>query len=125
MRVNNAGDALYPTRDLLRLVAEHIEVGTIDAHDDGFTRARQHLLDPFSQVCLHVPIEPRISVDRPLDLIPSLVIVDLGTDADPVLVEVHAVGLVGQKSLPYVRSAVAHAGDLLQVLAGPTPDPLP
>src|SRR5918995_3668736 len=123
MRVDNAGDALYPARDLVCLGAEHIEVGAIDAHDDGFARARQYLPDPFSQVCLDVPVEPRVSIDHVRHGGQSLVVVDRGIDADPVLAEVHAVGLVGLKSLPYVRSAVAYAGDLLQVLTGPNRDP--
>src|SRR5215208_2899912 len=93
------------------------------AHYDGFTRARQHLPDPFSQVCLRIPIESRVGIDRILDGGPGLVIVDLGIDAYPVLAEVHAVGLVGQVSLPYVRSAVANAGDLSQVLTGPNRNP--
>src|SRR5215211_9193269 len=120
--VDEAGDVLHLLRDLIRLGVKHVEVGAIDAHDDGFARARKHLLDPFSQVGLHVPIEPGVAVDRLLDGDQSIVIVDCGIDADPVLAEVHAVGLVGQESLSYVRSAVAHARDLPQVLTGPNRD---
>src|SRR5829696_5133762 len=122
MRVDEAGDVLHLLRDLISLGVKHIEVGTIDAHNDGFAGARQDLPDPFSQVCLDVPIKPRVGIDRILDGCQSLVIVDLGIDADPVLAEVHAIGLVGQESLPNVRSAVAHARDLPQVLTGPNGD---
>src|SRR5215212_627778 len=43
---------------------KHIEVGAIDAHDDGLARARQHLLDPLPRVCLHIVIETGVAVDR-------------------------------------------------------------
>src|SRR5829696_3740093 len=122
MRVDEAGDVLHLLRDLISLGIKHIELGTIDAHNDGFAGARQDLPDPFSEVCLDVPIKPRVGIDRILDGGQSLVIVDLGIDADPVLAEVHTIGLVGQESLPNVRSAVAHARDLPQVLTGPNRD---
>src|SRR5215216_6999527 len=62
-------------------------------------------------------IEPRVTVDLILNGGQSLVIVHRRIDADPVLAEVHTDYLLPQESLPYVRSAVAHARDLPHILA--------
>src|SRR5215212_12145777 len=67
-------------------------------------------------------IEPRVAIDRILDGGQSLVIVDCGVDADPVLTEINTGYLLPQESLPNVRSAVAHARDLPHVLAAPLHD---
>ena len=76
------------------------------------------LLDALAQVGLHVAVDARVALDRPLDGRERLVVVGLRADADPVLAEVDAVDLVGEQRLADVRAAVAHAGDLAQVLAG-------
>ena len=44
MRVDEAGYVLHLVRDLVSLGVEHVELGAVDAHDDGFARARQYLL---------------------------------------------------------------------------------
>src|SRR5215203_1661123 len=67
-------------------------------------------------------IEPWVAVDRILDGGQSLVIVDCGVDADPVLTEINTGYLLPQESLPNVRSAVAHARDLPHILAAPLHD---
>src|SRR5215207_3776535 len=61
-------------------------------------------------------IDPGVTIDRILNGGQSPVIVNRGVEADPVLAEVHTGYLLPQESLPNVRSAVAHAGDLPHIL---------
>ena len=89
-----------------------------DAHDDRLARARQDLLDALPEVGLNVAIKPRIAVDGLLDGLQRRLVVDVGVDADPVLGEVDAVGLVAADRAPDMRAEVAHAGDLAQLAAG-------
>ena len=98
--------------------AEDLRLGPEDAHDDRAARAGEDLLDALAQVGLHVALHARIAVDGARDGRERLVVVGVLVDRDPVLAEVHAVDLVAEQRLADVRAAVAHAGDLLQVLAG-------
>jgi hypothetical protein len=116
----DAGDGLP---HLLRLLLEDVQVGAADADRDGLAGPGQDLADTFLQVGLYVPPESGIAVDHLLDGSACLVVVDLGIDADPVLAEVDAVGLVGQQGLPDVGAEVAHPGDGAQLPAGRGGDP--
>ena len=122
MRVDHAVDLADLLRDLLGLVAQVLEVGAEDAHDDRLARPGENLLDALAQVGLHVAVEARVPLDRPVNGRQRVVVVDVLVDADPVLAEVDAVDLVAHQRLADVRAAVAHAGDLAQVLAGPHRD---
>jgi hypothetical protein len=64
------------------------------------------------QVGLHVALEPPDSRRPPSGCGHGLVVVDLGVDADPVLGEVDADGLVGQGALPDVGAEVPDPGML-------------
>ena len=53
-------EALYVRERLLhplRLGAQDGEIGSIDAHDDGFALPGQHLPDPLFQIGLNVTID--------------------------------------------------------------------
>ena len=107
-----------PLDDAVGELGEHLRLGSEHAHDDRAARAGQDLLDALAQVGLDVALHARIAVDGALDGGQRLVVVDVLVDRDPVLAEVHAIDLVAEQRLADVRAAVAHAGDLLQVLAG-------
>ena len=123
MQIDEPVDPRERLPDLLRLVAQDVQIGAVDAHDDRLARSGQHLSDPLLQIGLHVAIEPGIAVDHLLDRGQRLVVVDRRIDADPVLGEVDAVHLVGDERLADVGAAVAHARDGPQLLTGRDRDP--
>ena len=102
---------------LVGQLGERGRVRAEDTHDHCATGAGEDLLDPLAQIGLDVTLHAGIAVDGLGDLLQRLVVVDLVGHADPVLAEVRAIDLVAQQRLADVGAAVAHAGDLAQVLA--------
>ena len=100
----------------LEVVAEHL-------HRDRLARPGEDLADPLLEIGLHVSTESRILVDDRLHLGQGLVVIDVVGDADPVLAEVDAVGLVGEVGLADVRAEVAHSRDRLDLLGHRLRDP--
>ena len=78
----------------------------------------------FPKVGLHVSVEARVVLDDLVHLVQGLVVVDVWADADPVLTgSPRRRPRRRGKAWPMLRSAVANAFNLLQVLAALRPKP--
>src|SRR5215207_10033578 len=100
MRVLDPRDVADPLLAGLGLLLQLREVGPVDAHHDGLASTGQHFLDALPEIGLHVAIQPWVGLDDAMNLLQSLVVIDLRADTDPVLTEVNAVDLVRQIRLP-------------------------
>src|SRR3990172_6214268 len=118
VQVDDAVDPGHQRLHLLGLLPQDTQVVTVDTHHDGLAGAGEDLFDALPEVGLDIAIQSRVAVDGLLDGRTGLVVVGRLVDADPVLGEVDAVGLVGQGTLPDVGTEVADPGDGAQLLAG-------
>src|SRR3990172_4848190 len=118
VQVDDAVDPGHQRLHLLGLLPQDTQVVTVDTHHDGLAGAGEDLFDALPEVGLDIAIQSRVAVDGLLDGRTGLVVVGRLVDADPVLGEVDAVGLVGQGALPDVGTEVADPGDGAQLLAG-------
>src|SRR4029453_15962533 len=104
--------------DGLGLGTQRRKLRPVDPHHNGLASTGQHLLDALPEIGLYVAIKSWVGLDGAVHLFQGLVVIDIGADTDPVLTEVHAVDLVSQIRLPDMGTAVAHALDLSEILAG-------
>ena len=96
VRVDHAVDIGDHGLDLVGLLPQDCEVGTVDPHHDGLTGAGQHLLDALAQVGLNIAVQTRIAVDGALDRGKCVVVVDADLST---LIQ------FSPKSTPYTSSA--------------------
>ena len=67
VEVDDALDPGHRLLELMRLLAQHVEVWPEDADDDRVARPGQHFTDALLQIRLHVATQARIALDHLLD----------------------------------------------------------
>src|SRR3954447_13096423 len=103
----------------LRLLAQHGEIGTENAHHNRLAFPRQNLFDALIQIRLHTAKQTRIAVHHLLDSGNRLLVIDVRVDADPVLTVGDADDFICQKRLTYMSAEIANAWDGTQLMAYP------
>ncbi len=124
VQIDHALDALHRLLHLLRRRAEDVQLWPIEAHDDRFSTAREHLSDAFLQIGLHIAVDARVAVHHLLNGVERRVVVGPGIDAHPVLGEINPDRLIRHQGAADVRAEVPHALDGPQLLAGLDRDPV-
>ena len=124
MQINQALNPLEGSPHLTRFFLEEVQLVAIDAHDNGFGGSGQHLPDSLFQIGQHVAKDAGVAVNRRLNFMYCLVIVDRRIDADPILAEMHTDHFIHDQGLSDVGTEVAYPRNGSQLLAGLNCDPV-
>jgi hypothetical protein len=96
LEVGHAVHARDRRRHLRALLAEAVEVGAEDPHDDRRRRAGEHLFHTLAKIREQVALQPGVSVDDRLHFRDGRFVVDVPVERDPQLCEIDADHFVGR-----------------------------